>query len=218
MSFEELVSNIFDDCYNYDKLTKQDIEICKNLCQFYENKLYENELNSKLLYYGDLEESKINYENKKNIKLINYESYSNKDETNAIKDTIQKVDIYFRDYICKILFEISSEFINNGKCKLTKIKFYIDDNLILKKENQNLKKGFINLTHIKKILNKIKEYDIETTEKNFLILLLKIMNIEHYFIDIIKNINEDKAFYHDKSDMESDSDISLSNDENENED
>lgn len=211
MSFEELIICVFDECYQNDKLTKQEIESCRNLCQIYENKLYENELNSKLLCNIDLEDSKIENKNKKNIKISNYEYYFNKDEINLIKDTTQKFDLYFENYKLQILFETTNEFINSGKTKLTNIKIYIDNNLILKKEHQNLKKEFINLSYFKNILSKFKELDIETTEKKFLIMLIKTMNIEHYFIDIIKNINENEIEkYCHILDMESDSDSSLS--------
>lgn len=206
-SFEYDILSIFEEYEMENKLTKANIKFCRETCQKYENKLYEKEMTSKLRFFSHFDDCKLKYEQIDNVKIKDYEIYddSNIEEMNK-KNHYQKFNIYFGENKFQVVFEMNNEFTENGKNKLLYNKLFIDENLILKKESQS-SKDFINLTYIKKLLDVL---NIETNIVNFLTLILKTMNIENIFRNILEKIKNDTESYFFNIEWDSTSDISIS--------
>jgi hypothetical protein len=209
-SFDYDILNVFEEYEMENKLTKAHIKSCRDICQKYENRLYEKEMTSKFLFFSNFDDCEMKYECINNIKIKDYEIYNDSigDEMNK-KNHYQKFNIYFGENKCEVVFEMNNEFSENGKTKLLYSKFFIDENLIIKKESQK-SKDFINLTYVKNLLNTLK---IETNIAKFLTLLLKTMNLENMFKNVLEKIKTDTDSYYYNIEWDSTSDISFSDDD-----
>lgn len=209
-SFDYDILNIFEEYDMENKLTKNNIKSCREICQKYENRLHEKDMTSKFLLFSQFDDCKINYDFIKDVKFKDYEIYNEflGDEKNK-KNHYQKFNMFFGDKKCEIVFEMNNEHSENGKHKLLQNKLYIDENLIIKKESQNSKE-FINLTYVVNLLNKLK---IEADMGNFLTLLLKTMNLENMFKQILEKIKSNPESHFHNIEWDSASDISMSDTE-----
>lgn len=205
------ILSIFEEYEMENKLTKQNIKSCREICQKYENKLYEKEMTSKILFYCQFDDSNIKCDYINEIKIQDYEVFSDGNDENQIKKNhFQKFNIYFGQKKCEVFFEMNNEFSDGGKYKLLYSKLFIDENLIIKKESQT-SKDFINLTYIKLLIENLK---LETDNLKFLTLILRIMNLHNMFSHILEKIQSDENNHYHNIKWNSDSDISMSDEEN----
>jgi hypothetical protein len=206
-SFDYDILSIFEEYETEDKLTRMNIKSCREICQKYENKLYEKEMTSKILFFCQFDDSNIKCDYFNNIKIKDYEVHSDgNDDVQNKKNYLQKFNIFFGEKKCEVIFEMNSEFSDSGKNKLLYNKLFIDEKLIIKKESNSLK-DFINLTYIKTLIENL---NLETDNLKFLTLLLRVMNLHNMFSQILEKIQSGEKNYYHKVDWDSESDISMS--------
>jgi hypothetical protein len=213
-TFEEEIYDIMEKFISSNKLSISDIKACREICTQYENRILALDLTEKLKFYCKIDDYDINFNNEdEKITVLSFESIggANRDDKNLNKkDHIVTMTINFSNHLSTLIYEIVEEYSDNGKQKYTVHKFTIDGNVILKKENQSMKEPFINLSYLKDLIenNKIKLSIIQ-----FLRLFTKLFGVLNIFEKNICEIeNEPQKYYKDKS-WESDSDISMSDDD-----
>jgi hypothetical protein len=212
-TFEDEIYDIMEKFILNNRLSMNDIKACREICTQFENRILANELTDKLKFYCKLDNYDINFENEKEqISVLSVEHIGvNKDEKNMNKkDHIIIMTINFYNNASKLIYEIIEEYSDNGKQKFLFYKFTIDGNLILKKEQQTLKPTFINLSYLKDFIenNKIK---LNITQ--YLKLFTKLFGIYNFFEKEICQIENDSHNYCKDKSWESDSDISITDDD-----
>jgi hypothetical protein len=215
-TFEEEIYDIMEKFLSNNKLSMSDIKACREICTQYENKLLAIDLTEKIKFFCQYDNYNINFDDdKEKITVLSVESNSvfcaNKDDKNsAKKDNFVAMIIDFYNSSSKLIYEILDEYSDNGKQKFVFHKFTIDGHVIFKKENQSLKSSFINLSYVKEL---IKNNEIKLNDAQFLRLFTKLFNISNIFDDELCEIeNKNEKFYKNQV-LESDSDISISDDE-----
>jgi hypothetical protein len=216
-TFEEEIYATMEKFLENGKLKIYDINICRDICEQYENKIIALELSEKIKLYCKVKKHDINFDNKEEkIYISFYETNGNKlMNTNSNKKE-QMLSIMMNLYNCsvKITYDICDEQSDDNKCKFVYHKFIIDGSLILKKENNSLKNNYVNFSCVRRIIdeNKIKLTDIE-----FVNMILNLMNLTDIFEKLIIEVefelseNKNKDKYYKNEIWESDSDISVSN-------
>ncbi len=228
-SFEAEIHKIMDKYLENNRLSYSDIRICHEICNLYQNKLQANDLTQKINLYSNISETQLiiddDTQNNDKIFVSLYEYLNNKDDKNNNpnkNDEIIHFVLNLNNIQLSFVYETSNGFSNDGKYRYTNNKFLIDDYLILKKE-QFLSKdkvfdktpikqnNFINLSYIDEIFNKLK---IKSTIPQFLNLFTTVLKINTIFEVLISDIeNNPDKFRYDQS-WDSDSDISLSSNDN----
>jgi hypothetical protein len=214
-TFEEEIYDVMEKFISSNRLSMSDIKACREICTQYENRVLALDLTEKIKFYCKIDDYNINFDNEEEkITVLSFESIGgvNRDDKNINKrDNFITMSINFHNHLSSMIYEIVDEYSDNGRQKYTFHKFTIDGNVILKKENQSMKEPFINLSYIKDLIenNKIK---LSTTQ--FLRLFTKLFGVFNIFEKNLHDIeNEPQKYYKDKS-WESDSDVSISDDEN----
>jgi hypothetical protein len=212
-TFEDEIYDIMEKFISSNRLSMSDIKACREICTQYENRVLALDLTEKLKFYCKIDNYDIDFDNdKEKIEVLSIESVgANRDDKNLNKkDHVVTMIIKFCDCISTFIYEIVEEYSDNGKQKYLFHKFTIDGNVILKKENQSMKESFINLSYAKDL---IENNNIKLNIAQFLRLFIKLFGMSNIFEkDLCEIETEPQKYYKDKS-WESDSDISISDDE-----
>jgi hypothetical protein len=207
-TFEHSFYNILDEFFESGQLCKADIKSAYNILHNYENKLQADELTIKLNLHKNMNNTQLIMENTENIVVTFYEYWNNQDDKNK-KSELTKFSVNFNDLIIDFIYDVSENYKENGNNKSLFHQLYIDGNLILKKDQYNLEKGFINLTYIDELFKKI---GIKSSLLQFLKLFTTILDIQVYS-DLLNDIEQNPDNYFYNKEWISDSDISESSDD-----
>lgn len=214
-TFEEEIYDVMEKFISSNRLSMSDIKACREICTQYENRVLALDMTEKIKFYCKIDDYDINFDNEEEkITVLSFESIGgvNRDDKNLNKrDNFITMSINFYHHLSNMIYEIVDEYSDNGRQKYTFHKFTIDGNVILKKENQSMKEPFINLSYIKDLIENNK---IKLSITQFLQLFTKLFGVFNIFEKNLRDIeNEPQKYYKDKS-WESDSDVSISDDEN----
>ena len=198
LSIEKEIIILLDDYADKKKLNLESIENCETILQRYKNRLYVDQLTYKLYFY---------LSSSSGAKVVSYESY------NSSGDNVEKIGVTFGNRVLNMKYEVISEKINSqSESKVYNYhKFYIDSYLILKKERDNKRRDFVNLTYVSECVENLK---LNVSIHKFMEIFLKLFDDNCLLIKLIQqfqnNDGDAKKHYFEKT-WDSDSDVSVDN-------
>jgi hypothetical protein len=203
-TFENEMFYLFEKYLENDMLTFSDLKTCHEICSFYEKKINACNLSKLLKCICKKNNFDIDFNNPKNKIIIKFFENSN---SRYEKEKHVKMTTEFGDPALQVIFTYQTEEKQNKNENYLFHKFFIDDNLILKKENSSKIVSSINLKYLKILLNS-ENCQLKITPYQLLYLFLNLFDLENVFDDELSNIEKNSGDYLSNNQIDSDSDIS----------